>query len=247
MKISRRNFLGSVTGATATLFSFQSIRSVQHSAAPGRNLDCALLDLNSHCVLRESLQGYQLALAGEYNHLLDAWPDSRCHCRMVIVPSLGRMDPAVAQAMSDFVNDGSWLLLESGAAFLTPREFATHQKGLDRHFNLAVEPPVDLWSGKPEVESRSSGRHRGKTLDTRGHVPYVSYVWPQETMVRDFSRVIPVSPQPGDVIGMMGEMPVALKKRVGRGTLIFLGSPIGPALGARDPEAKSWLRSVTAL
>jgi hypothetical protein len=41
-------------------------------------------------------------------------------------------------------------------------------------------------------------------------------------------------------------MPVALKKRVGKGTLIFLGSPLGPALGASDLEARHWLQSVTA-
>jgi len=34
---------------------------------------------------------------------------------------------------------------------------------------------------------------------------------------------------------------------MGQGTLIFLGSPMGPALRAGDPQARSWLQVVTAL
>jgi hypothetical protein len=249
MKISRRNFLGGVTGTAAALFSFQPIRADQHSASPGRELDCDLLDLKSHCALPESLQGYQAALAGAHNHLPETWAGNRYRCRTVIVPGLGLTDPAMADALSDLVNDGACLLLESGAGFLSPAEFATHRKMLHRHFNLAVEPPVDLWPGKSGVNTdswRSFGRHPRKTPHTRGLVPYVSYVWPQETKVRDFSRIVPVSLQTGDVIGSVGAMPVALKKRVGKGTLIFLGSPLGPALGASDLEARRWLQSVTA-
>jgi hypothetical protein len=59
--------------------------------------------------------------------------------------------------------------------------------------------------------------------------------------------VIPVSAKVGDVIGTVGALPVALKRRMDKGILIFLGSPLGPALRAGDPEAGSWLRLVKAL
>ena len=248
--ISRRNFLGSVAGTAATLFSFQPIRADQPRAAPGREIDCALLDLKSHCALPESLQGYQAARAGTNTQLPEAWPQLQRPYRIVIIPGVGLMNPAMADALSNLVNDGACLLLESGAGFLSPSEFSAHRKMLRRHFGLAVERPVDLWSGKSEVHidsRRSCGRNSRKRLDTRGLAPYVSYSWPQDTKVRDFSRIIPVSLQTGDVIGRVGNIPVALKKRVGKGTLIFLGSPMGPALGASDPEAQRWLQSVTAL
>jgi len=48
----------------------------------------------------------------------------------------------------------------------------------------------------------------------------------------------------GDNIAWAGELPVALKRRVGAGTLIYLGSPVGPALWAGDVEAKRWLHAV---
>jgi hypothetical protein len=121
---------------------------------------------------------------------------------------------------------------------------------LHRSFDLAVEPPVDLWSGKSGDDRLFAHRtrpHPRKNMDGRESIPYVNYTWPRETRVRDFSRVIPVSAKGGDVIGRVGPLPVALKRRWANGTLIFLGSPLGPGLRAGDPEARSWLRLVTAL
>ncbi len=250
MKISRRDFLGAVTGSAATLLSFQYPGLDRPGPQPDREFDCAVLDLQSHCVLRESLQGYQAALIGQQNHLPKACPDARCHCRMAIVPGLGPMDPALAQTLSDLLNAGTDLLLESGAGFLSPAEFAAQQKMLHRYFNLTVEPPVHLWSGKSADATFFSHRPRQqhkRKLDSSGLSAYVDYVWPRETKVRDFSRVIPVSSQAGDVIGRAGVLPVALKKCMGKGVLIFLGSPLGPALRAGDPEAQCWLQLVTAL
>ena len=141
-------------------------------------------------------------------------------------------------------------MLESGAGFLSPAETAAHRRMLLRYFELEVEPPVDLWSAKPAEDGLFASRtspHRKKTIDGRQSIPYVRYVWPCEIMVRDFTRVIPVSAKGGEVIGWAGSLAVASKRPVGKGTLIFLGSPLGPALRASDPEARSWLQSVVAL
>src|SRR6266571_3700339 len=45
----------------------------------------------------------------------------------------------------------------------------------------------------------------------------------------------------GEVIAWVDDLPVALKRPGGRGNLIFLGSPLGPALWAGDAEARRWL------
>jgi hypothetical protein len=250
MNISRRDFLGGATGCAATLWSFHPIGLAARVAEPGGTLDRALLDLNSRCVLPESLQGYQAALLGKHNLLSETDLNSRRICQIAIVPSFGSMAPATASALTDLLEAGTHVLLESGAGFLSPAEFTAHQRMLQRHFGIAVGPPVDLWQGNPADDAlpeRHPGRHPNKKRDIHPSVPYVSYVWPRETRVRDFSRAIPVSASDGDVIGNVGALPVALKRRFGRGTLIFLGSPLGPALRAGDPEALSWLRLVTAL
>ena len=245
MKISRRSFLGGVTASAATLLPLRPAGL----SRPERFLDCVVLDLKAHCVCRESLQGYQTALAGEHT-LLESIPDSRFRCRSVIAPGVGSMEPAIAKALSGLVAAGALLLLESGAGFVSPSEFATQQRMLHRYFGLAVLPPVDLWAGKFTGDGTSRARRRlyaEKEPDSRQFIPYVNYVWPYGTKVRDFSRVIPVSAETGDVIGKVGALPVALKRQVGRGTLVFLGSLLGPALGAGDPEARSWLRRVIAV
>ena len=250
MKISRRNFLSTVTGSAATLLAFRFTPSDRPSPRPKRELDCGLLDLKSHCILRESLQGYQAALADEHNYVPEAKTDSRWRCRMAIVPGVGPMDSATMRLLFDLLEAGTHVLLESGAGFLSPADFAAHQRMLHRWFDLAVEPPVDLWSGKRRDDrlfAHRSRQHQRNKVDSRESIPYVNYIWPRETRVRDFSRVIPVSANAGDVIGRVGPLPVAMKRRLANGTLIFLGSPLGPALRAGDWEARSWLRLVTAL
>jgi hypothetical protein len=248
LNISRRDFVGGMTGAAATLCSYPRIGWDTLRSRREHDLNCVVLDLNSHCVLPESLQGYQAALAGEHD-LFQAKVDSRWRYGIAIVPGLGVMDPSVASSLADLLEAGTSLVLESGAGFLSPPEFIWHQKVLSRYFDIAIDPPVDLWRVEPTDGSAfpcRSGRNTGKKLEGQGFVPYVNYLWPHETRVRDFSRIVHPSLGAGDVIGTVGTLPVALKRRVGKGTLIFLGSPMGPALRAGDPEARSWLRLITS-
>jgi hypothetical protein len=240
--------MGSVTGAAATLCSFPPLWLDTLGSWQERDLKCALLDLNPHCVLRESLQGYQAALVGEHD-LFEAKFDSRCRYGIAIVPGLGAMDPSVASSLADLLEAGMNLVLESGAGYLSRPEFISHQKMLNRYFDIAIDPPVDLRPAEPTdglVFPRRPGRNPGKKLEGQGFAPYITYLWPRETRVRDFSRVVPLSLGVGEVIGTVGTLPVALKRRAGKGTLIFLGSPMGPALRAGDSEARTWLRLVTS-
>ena len=149
MKISRRYFLGAAAGCCRhpLVIPTDGIRYAL-VFAPERDLDCALLDLNAHCVLRESLQGYQAALGDKYDLLPEAELNSQRRCRIAIVPGLGSIDPAMAETLSGLLEAGTHVLLESGAAFLSPAEFTAHQKMLYRYFDIEVDPPVDLWSGK---------------------------------------------------------------------------------------------------
>lgn len=82
----------------------------------------------------------------------------------------------------------------------------------------------------------------------------MDYVWPTPAKVRDFSRAVPVSTGASsvttrsmcEVIGWIDGWPVAAKRKVGKGTLVFLGSPLGPALWSGDREAHRWLGEVLA-
>jgi hypothetical protein len=243
--ISRRNFLGTATASTFSLW-FRSIGLHRPGSRHESNPDYVLLDLQSDCLLRESFRGYQTELA-QHACLTEVKADLPGRCRMTIIPGCGLLEPTVAETLLDLLTAGNDLLLESGVGFCSSLEFAAHQKLLHDYFDITVERPVDLWSGKTAHDRLMAEGRRAdpwKWADQRGAFPYVNYIWPRDAAVRDFSRIIPVSTKSGEVIARAGPWPVALRKRFADASLIFLGSPLGPALLAGDAQARSWLRSV---
>ncbi len=144
---------------------------------------------------------------------------------MLIIPAAFEITAGLVGRIHAQLVAGGQVLLESGATFAHLDEFQAHRTELRERWGLEIEPPIDLARG-------GCGR---------GRVPYVDYDWPCAVKIRDFSRVIPVSASAREVIARAGSVPVALKRQVGRGSLIFLGSPLGPALWAGDAEARRWL------
>jgi hypothetical protein len=170
--------------------------------------------LGRHCALAESVAGYQAALAG-----VECEP----HGGALIVPAAVELPPWAVRAIVSSLHAGATVILESGAAFASESHCGAHRAVLRAALQLEIETPVRLWP-------RS--------------VPYVDYTWPYPAKLRDFSHVVPVARQAGEVIARVDDLAVALKRASGRGTLIFLGSPLGPALWAGDAEARRWLRAV---
>jgi hypothetical protein len=244
MRITRRHFLEVSTGAAA-LFSTHAATMGQFKIASECRRECVLLDLQSQCCLDESFLGYVKILGGDCVASAGTFSNSFSHPTTIIIPAAGVIDTTSARMLGEILRAGSVVLFESGGGFLNPGEFSLHQQILKRHLNVLVEPPVNLWAS--EINRGSFSRAGLQSQDkTVGNVaaPYVDYTWPHKTKVRDFSQVVPLAAQDGEVIGMMGKLPIALRKQVGKGTLIFLGSTIGPHLRAGDPEARRWLHSV---
>src|SRR5256886_4255514 len=179
----------------------------------------AVLDLKESCSLRESLAGYESVLAGLAPRRAT-----------LIVPAALMLPPPAVRAIVSCLQAGGIVLLESGAGFAAGREFRAHREALRDYLQVRIEASVPLWS----------------TPTTSPRIPYVDYTWPSSATVRDFTRVVPLGRQPGEVIAWVDGLPVALKRRSGRGTLIFLGSPLGPALWAGDAQARRWLFDVLA-
>jgi hypothetical protein len=243
MNVSRRDFIStaaaSVTGVCLSAAKVFPVAAplAQPSATYG------LIDLGSECVLRESLLGYQAALAATNSSVQPLRDVGRAH-RCLIVPGAGAISESTAERLLPLLENGAQVLLESAAGFCDSQAFAAHQQILSRYFDLTLEPPVHLWSfnGARHTASRSS--HRITEVSSTQHTPYIDYVWPAKLSVRDFSRVIPVSAEPSHVIAYAGHRPIAVRKSVARGTLIFLGSPLGPGLRAGEPQAHAWLQLV---
>jgi len=180
-----------------------------------------LLDLGQHCSLGESLAGYAAALgAGVLRSDATSVPRSKT----LIVPAAVRIPPAALDAIATCLDDGGRVILESGAGFTNETDFAAHRAVLRERFDVHVERRVDLWSNA-----------------IGSAIPYIDFTWPMRTKVRDFSRVVPIASGSGKVIAGVRGRSVAIRQCNGRGTLVVLGSPIGPSLWTGDAEAKRWL------
>jgi hypothetical protein len=66
---------------------------------------------------------------------------------------------------------------------------------------------------------------------------YVRYHWPADTQIRHFGEFFPVHISGAEGIAIYRGRTVAIRKRIGRGELLFLGSPLGPILAAEDHQA----------
>ena len=140
--------------------------------------------------------------------------------RVFVLPAAAGFEPSLPQR----VRSGQWVIFESAAGFADPGQLEEQRAGLAA-FGLTLEKPTALWKGGPRP-------------------PYVELEWPVHALVRDFSRVVPV--HGGQTIAKIGRLEVAALRRAGAGALIFLGSPLGPALWSDDARAHAWLESVLA-
>jgi hypothetical protein len=192
-------------------------RMLRRRPTSGAN-SCQLLDLGEHCGLRESVAGFEAVLAAER---------PAAATQVIVVPAALAIPRPTARLLVRHIAGGGRLILESGAGFAAPTgpAFRAHRDLLRDCFDLDV--------GRPR---RLAGRR----------VPYVEYRWPSRALVRDFSCIVPVNAREGEAIARIDGATVGLARRVGSATLIFLGSPLGPALWAGDAEARRWLLETIA-
>jgi len=229
--LSRRRFLE--VSAAAPLALRQYARSggadgpaeaSQRSKGPERS-GCLLVDAGEHCALPESLAGFRRGLQAASIPFEEATVEAIRPARFLVVPAAALSAPGLAPALGRACRRGSTVLLESGAAYSEPTVVASDTELARRAFGLALGAPVGLWSSGPRPPA------------------YVRYHWPRTAMVRDFSRVVPISGADA-VIARLGGLTVACRRPLGGGTFVFLGSPLGPHLGCGDPESLLLLRAL---
>ena len=222
--LSRRAFIGRAAATAAALVLPVDLRRIAtNSLGNADPATCAIL-VSGEDQLSESLAGFESALRNSDTPFTRSLPAHEPP--IVIVPGAVRIPPRAARQMTEALDEGATVILESGAVFAAAdsRELRDHREMLRDVFGIQIDAPTSLWPAEG--------------------IPYVEYTWPTAVRVRDFSRVIPVRQHDGEVIGRAAGQPVAVHRCQGRGTLIFLGSPLGPALWAGDVEARLWLQAV---
>jgi hypothetical protein len=228
MPVSRRRFLGRAAGATAAGFAAAAGLANLFPQSPVLHSGCVVVDSRPNCPLPESVAGYEAALSSLNIRFLRASLRSFGPARLIIFPAAVSTAPSSLTHAREQLESGAFVLYESGAAFLNFQEFGLHKRVISSVFGLSLHDPVGLWD----------------SADSFKQSPYVDFHWPVATKVREFSRAVPVDPGNGKAIACFQNLPVGVKRRVGKGTLVYLGSPLGPHLLASDREASLWLGAV---
>ena len=140
---------------------------------------------------------------------------------VLVFPGAAGWDDSIARQ----VRSGRLVIFESASGFAEAKALREQRAGLGATFGLTIEQPFTVWR---------EGRRPS----------YLDLGWPVRARIRDFSFAVPV--RGGEAIGNLGGLPVAALQRAGEGALLFLGSPVGPALWSGDPQAHAWLSSVLA-
>jgi hypothetical protein len=117
-----------------------------------------------------------------------------------------------AQRMRELAISGALVLCE-----LSP--FAHRLTGLQA-FGMAADAPVAIGPGH-----------------TDRHGLFVRYRWPHAALVRSFLGFVPLSGD-GLLSATYGGHAVAMRRQIGRGAVIVLGSMLGPSLFAGDSQAR---------
>ena len=177
-------------------------------ASATRDLPLGVLVLeDGSCLSRESAEGFRF--------LFKDHPASG----LLVATGLAKIAHKRAEELRSFANCGAWIIWESPAYFEGPEEARRQAQMLRGTFGITVDVPPS-----PESNARQTDL-------------YVRYHWPVPHLIRKFGSVVRVAGEPCETVASYQGETVALKKRIGLGGVIFLGSMLGPQLKAEDREA----------
>ena len=206
--LTRREFL---TGLTLAPFV------VQLTAAKSAIARSVEIWPEHHCLSLESAMGFR--------HLVSRNPPATSFASgrtasssLIIAPGIRWMSLSTAADLADRIHQGAWVILESGLGFSSRTESKHQIDLLKRVFGLQLLPPVKV--GKNPAAAT-----------------YLEYTSPVHRLVRTFEAITPVGCDQSEALARWGKHSVCIRRRIGDGTLVFLGSMLGPGIGAEEREA----------
>ncbi len=139
---------------------------------------------------------------------------------LILLPGAKQVCAQQGRALRDEVSKGSLLIWESGLAFANPIEIEQQRHVLAETFGIQLEGPI----------TESAASH-----------PYVSFTGARDFLVRPFGSVFQISSVASECAAHWHGIPVAVRKQIGQGNLVYLGAMLGPSLLAADREARQAL------
>jgi hypothetical protein len=190
------------------------ITKIPLPSATNRRKGCCLLS-EDHALSQDSQTGYAQLLEAEN---INCFPDiSSARADIIIATAAQTLSREYAYQLARLVHEGCHLIYESGLGYAGSQQRSHQAELLNEMFGIRT-----LTSPLPASTEL-----------------YVSYHWPRETIVRSYGSVTPVSCHPEEVIMHHAGIPGGLFRRVGQGSLTFLGSPLGLGLYAEEREARA--------
>jgi hypothetical protein len=209
-------------------------RQILFTAASGALLPCAGLAAREerrqaarwivfdpgNSLARESARGFQAALGqtGERFEISDSVPVFRAE--LIVLPFAATLSRRQVSRVCSQLAAGCSVIFESGASFASHDEVLRQCMMWRQAFGIDADlsPSAPVWPAG-------------------GSVDYVRYHWPADARIRCFGQFFPIHSSGSERIAVYRGRPVAVRKRIGRGLLLFLGSPLGPMLAAEDYQA----------
>ncbi len=136
-----------------------------------------------------------------------------CTGEYVVVCGAGDKALSMAPLLKNRAARGAWIVWESAAHGISPRQFEGIKRVMQDEFGIGVGfafRPCDL---------------------------YVEYALPERVLTRSFLEIFPVSGNAEGTIARVDGIPVAVRHRIGRGGIVFLGAMLGPNLYADEMQA----------
>jgi hypothetical protein len=180
--------------------------------------DIAGLEIISepNCLSEESAAGFRSLIAAKRG----CKPRSDIK-NVILFCGTSKIDTPHAIGLRERATCGAWIIWECSPVCCNLQNFAKQRRILRDLFGIVLREPIPM--------SPDQLRKRGM---------YIRYRWPCEALIRTFSVVIPVACSDGEMIAHYGRMPIAIRRRIGRGGMVFLGSMLGPNIRAEELEAQ---------
>lgn len=206
-----------------------SITAVGAALLPARTIGAenrrgiSLMLRGDNLLADESASGYRQSLSvhGDFETVSRS---SMAAFGTIVVPAFSSLSRLDALALHERAMAGHRVVLESGLGFADELEAQEQRTLLGECFGLRM-----MALPNPAAE----------------RFAYVQYSWPLDVMVRHFGPLASVDGLNYRPIAHVKDTPVAVTKQIGRGSIVFLGSPLGPLLMAGDREAAILARSLS--
>jgi hypothetical protein len=156
---------------------------------------------------KESERGYGQALG----RLLPTQPSFG---RTIIVPSASSLRGIALSSLAREAQLGATVLIDLADGFAPRSDTARTRASFEQHLGIQIADPVTSATGD-----------------------YIVYRWPLPVLVRHFTRVSYIEPGRNMPIATLGARSIAVRKESGLGSVLIIGSPLGPPLLAGDEQA----------